>query len=272
MDASSLVTGGLRTPLPFFRQLDVSLHGFGVVALMAVAMLLAVRRLAGGLAVPLPPPALIGTGLSIATAAAGLRFVPCGHRIASKRMRWLFLIAPTVAVVVASAAISLPESSTAGVSTMWCIVLAIEIASYAAVRLRWRRASSQPVRPSRQRRKKEPEVRFDIAHAGGPPHILAEGLAQQIERGVTDESDEFCHGLLRANFAASQRTETVHVSFCPPFMTVPEFHVEQVDGPDAKVKVAQVLPYGARVEVRLNRAPSESVQTVLEFSAIAHGD
>ena len=45
-------------------------------------------------------------------------------------------------------------------------------------------------------------------------------------------------------------------------------HIEQIEGPEALVKATQVLPYGARLEVRLARSGSERFETRIEFSAI----
>ena len=46
----------------------------------------------------------------------------------------------------------------------------------------------------------------------------------------------------------------------------------QVDGPDATVKTTQILPYGARLEVRLAQSGAEYIETRIEFSAIVEKD
>jgi hypothetical protein len=92
-------------------------------------------------------------------------------------------------------------------------------------------------------------------------------VTQQLTRSTTAEgADEFA-GWVRAPFAAGQRTSSVHLAFCPQFARTPELVVEQIDGPEARIKTAQVLPYGARLDLKL-QTPAETPETVvLQFSA-----
>jgi hypothetical protein len=76
------------------------------------------------------------------------------------------------------------------------------------------------------------------------------------------------YGSLRADFAAHERARAVHVTFCPPLKSMPEFCVEQADGPDARIEVAQLAPYGVRLEVKLDQSPTEDSSIVLQFEAI----
>jgi len=71
----------------------------------------------------------------------------------------------------------------------------------------------------------------------------------------------------RAEFAPGERNATVHVAFCPPFELLPQVEAEIAEGPDASVKVAQVLHNGARLEVRLAQPAAESATVGLEFAA-----
>jgi hypothetical protein len=76
-------------------------------------------------------------------------------------------------------------------------------------------------------------------------------------------------GWIRAAFAAGQRTANVHLAFCPPTAATPEVEIEQIDGPESRVQVSQVLPYGVRVELKLSEPAEESTIVLLQFSAIA---
>ena len=53
--------------------------------------------------------------------------------------------------------------------------------------------------------------------------------------------------------------------FCPPFASVPQLDFEQADGPPARVKLGQLLAYGARFEVKLD-APGPA-EILIAFSA-----
>jgi hypothetical protein len=68
-------------------------------------------------------------------------------------------------------------------------------------------------------------------------------------------------------FTAGQRTGSIHVAFCPPFAAVPEVEVEQIDGPEARIKTAQLLPYGVRLDLKLAAASEEPTSVLLQFSA-----
>ena len=67
--------------------------------------------------------------------------------------------------------------------------------------------------------------------------------------------------------AAGQRTASVHIAFCPPFAQTPEVSAEQTAGPPARLKTVQVLPYGARFDLKLAAACPESADVLLEFIA-----
>ena len=72
--------------------------------------------------------------------------------------------------------------------------------------------------------------------------ILPKGVSQQLTRSQTADGVEELSGWLRIAFVAGQRTGSLHVAFCPPFVTTPELAVEQLDGPEARLKTAQLMP------------------------------
>jgi hypothetical protein len=70
---------------------------------------------------------------------------------------------------------------------------------------------------------------------------------------------------------AGQRMGHLHVAFCPPFPETPEIEAETLSGPQCSIKTAQVLPSGARLELKL-AAPAEEPQSVLvRFAARTKG-
>ena len=92
-------------------------------------------------------------------------------------------------------------------------------------------------------------------------------LLQQMSRSRTAEGHESIHGTLVAEFSPGERTATLHVAFCPPFEKLPHVAAEIADGPDASVKVAQVLHNGVRLEVRLSEPAEFSTAVSLEIAA-----
>ena len=53
----------------------------------------------------------------------------------------------------------------------------------------------------------------------------------------------------------------------PPLPVVPELSVKQIDGPEARVKTAQLLPYGVRLDLKLVAAAEEPTTNSLVIHA-----
>jgi len=110
---------------------------------------------------------------------------------------------------------------------------------------------------------------------------LPEGLApawpdgnvlQQFVRSRGADGSEHLTGWLRIPFTAGQRTGSEHVAFCPPFEKTPHVTVEQLDGPAVRVKTAQLLPHGVRLDLKLATVAEEPDSVVLQFSARAQAE
>jgi hypothetical protein len=97
--------------------------------------------------------------------------------------------------------------------------------------------------------------------------IPSEDVTQQLMRSRTADGTEELSGWLRPAFAAGQRTGSIHVAFCPPFAGTPELAVEQIGGPEARIKTAQLLPYGVRLDLKLAATADQPTTVLLQFSA-----
>jgi hypothetical protein len=73
-------------------------------------------------------------------------------------------------------------------------------------------------------------------------------------------------GVARLTFRPGERQTELHLAFCPSFVGAPRLDCQQTSGPEARVKITQTMPYGARVEVQRLDATAWSVIT-LEFVA-----
>jgi hypothetical protein len=98
-------------------------------------------------------------------------------------------------------------------------------------------------------------------------NTLGDTVVQQLTRSETEEHGEIIHGLVRCRFRAGERQQVQHVAFCPPLASQPSILVDQIDGPMAKLKVAQSESFGARFEIRLERVRRRSTEFVFEFFA-----
>ncbi len=108
------------------------------------------------------------------------------------------------------------------------------------------------------------EIRVDPPQQPAP-HILPPNASQQLTRSFEDDGSDTLYGLLRGHFAPGQRSLRLHVSFCPPFDTVPEVTVDKMEGPEVNVKPAQVLAYGLRLDLRLKSLSIDAQDVILEL-------
>jgi hypothetical protein len=91
---------------------------------------------------------------------------------------------------------------------------------------------------------------------------------QELTRYRLADGREAVRGILRADFAAGQRSTTLYVAFCPPFERLPQVDASVLDGPPATVKLPQVLHQGAQIEVRLAEMANCQQSVTVRLSAI----
>ena len=185
--------------------------------LLAIALLLAWRRLAGALGHPLGSPTLILVGVVAAGVAAAARAASPG-RLA----QWL--ISPALILL----GLSLSSGSRpAGLLAFWMLVAAEELWGWLWLRRRRNHPRSQPSRVACPRDALPPD-----------------NLLQQFTLSREADGRQRLDGWVRVCLAVGQRTDAVHVAFCPPFPRTPELSWEQVAGPAARIQTAQLVPYG----------------------------
>jgi len=238
--------------------------------LVALAGVVLWRRLAGALDTPLPAPVLAGAGVLVATLAAGTRLawrrqfpqrppLPAGRVIE---------LVPGAALVVLGIAWSLPGTSVYGLAILWGVVLAEEAWSFrGGLRSRTGRRSPPPeaARAAAPVAEipAEPPVPLPIPSAAQP----ADDVLQQLTRTRQPDGTDRLGGWLRARFAVGQRTESVHLAFCPPFERAPRLEVSHRGGPAVRVKTGQLLPHGARLDLKLAATAEQPEWVLLEFTA-----
>lgn len=243
---------------------------FGLLA--TAAILVAWRRIAGALSSPLDSVSLLAVALVVAATACGVRLlwqrlpvVPVGRSLFTRSSML------SAAVSVLGLSLSLSGTTVGGLLAFWAVVAAEELWAWRPAV--WRNLQSMPVSvvPPRV----EPQLRV-VCDEPYPLPVAADEIPpqevlQQLTRSQAADGSEQLAGWLRMAFAAGQRTGSLHVAFCPPFAKTPELTVEQLDGPDARVKTAQLLPYGVRLDLKL-AAPSDAPASVLlQFSARSEG-
>ncbi len=246
-----------------WRQLATSAAWTGLVLFVLLALLLAIRRLSGAVAQPIPGPLLILLAAGIAPLSVLLRLwllpVPL-PALARLRLRdWLVLVAPSIALVVLLAAVITP-------GTNWLSAVAAFLIAGVIERLFWRhlavstvgqasRLSSENVREQAGR------LPYDSADEESyPPNLL-----QQIVR-TREEAGEAIHAVLRAEFQPGEQLQVLHVAFCPPLDDAPQLEAFVAGAIDADVKVTGSYAFGARLEVQLAQPAHEPASVLVELT------
>jgi hypothetical protein len=249
--------------------------------LIAAALMIVARRAAGALENTLDPTTLAFTGALTAAGAVAIRL---GWFASAEAHRgpfdWAVMLSTSLAVVGLGVGLCLSGTPLLGTFLLCTLLMAEESWAW-AWHVRRRFESTAPM--------SERTVRLDTAHAtmprpgrsgtvshaklppGAETAILSEEITQQLTRSQTADGAEELSGWLRMPFAAGQRTGSVHVAFCPPFAATPELAVEQIGGPEGRIKTAQLLPYGARLDLKLSATADEATTVLLQFSARTSG-
>jgi hypothetical protein len=226
-DTSPWMPGGVRGATCWLRRTAV---GF----LATVATVLVWRRLAGALTVSPSPGATVFAGGALALAA----FV--GHRFVENSKLHAVIAA---LVLVAAAALSIPGTTAVPLVALWGLVLGVE-ASTAFDLLR----RSEP--------RNGAAVRLPLRGA-------ERTISQQITRYDAVDGADVLEAELFAVLAPGERHAAIHVAFCPPFAVLPTVDCEQTDGPEAQLRIGQLLHQGVRIDVRLASAGPANIGVAL---------
>ena len=93
--------------------------------------------------------------------------------------------------------------------------------------------------------------------------------AQQSWTRFFDESGESITAIERVLFEPEQRHQTIHFSFVPSLIAVPEITTQIVEGPPATIRLAEAQTFGARFELKLGQKYEEPVELIIQIQMIA---
>ncbi len=104
---------------------------------------------------------------------------------------------------------------------------------------------------------------FFNGHPSGDEHLL-----QQQERVTRADGTECVRGRLFLGVPTGVRTASGHVGFCPPLATTPTVEVTTAyDEVEAIVTATEVLPWGVRIECRLDEPADEPFEIPIDIVA-----
>jgi len=238
---------------PTVAELARYLAAAAATLLVVAAVFVGWRRLTGAIALPLPAAQMLLAGALV----AGLAWT-AHHCAFAVRLSVRHLLV-SLAVSVLGLALSRTDGSAAALLGFWTLIASEELWSWRAAlptgRIsRWNRTAIAPTacqRPSSCALAEEQE-----------PIEPAVDVVQQLTLRATAEGGQELSGWLRMPLTAGQRSGSLHVAFCPPFDGAPRVQAEAVAGPDCRIKAAQSLPYGVRLDIKL-AAPAAGNESVL---------
>jgi hypothetical protein len=261
-------------------------------AMVVAAALTAWRRAAGALSQPLDIGPLLAAGLFWCCAAAISRhsWPHAQFRArAAGEFRWLSG-ALTLAAGVFAASLSIGGTGVAGTTALWTALIAGEAVAWRPAMRRGglRVPARPPAHPPERRHPGEthvPQAPAATALDAAPrrplePHAKAvaaalapvgEELVQQLIRTQRADGRHTLRGVVRVAFSAGQRSATAHVAFCPPFAHNPQLEIDSAAGAEVRIKTAQIVPFGTRLDLKLAEPAAEPVTIDVRFSAVGEG-
>jgi hypothetical protein len=261
---------------------------------------LLLRKFSGAIAVPPGPEAVLavcGAGLLL-VAVGDLAMRSSAARASGPAIPWLPAVLTRLGLLMAVAAVSLPLRTTAPLDALTTIAalavsLAVMVSEFvirgpiaglirgrlfeerstaanrglAAPHAAAHPAAAVPTAVSFQPMRLDPvnQSRFEEGAMAAAP---TGSLLQRFERLALPDGGECVCGRLCVVVPAGSRLGYAHVGFCPPLASQPTIDVStDYDGVEAVVSAAEVLPWGARIECRLDEPAEETVEIPVDILA-----
>jgi hypothetical protein len=239
-------------PAPLLRHAAQAAAQALLSLLIALALVMLVRRASGAFVQPLGGLTLVVVAVALVMAAAAVRAM----LRASPNNHILFAL-PGLAAAVMLAALSLPGTPAPAIAIAWFILIGSEGLSWLA--------AFRPELLNRESRRHIAASRVVIDEPAAEHETeLPAGLVQQLTR-VREEGRESIHAVLLAEIPPGDRQTAIHVAFCPPLEQKPALTAHALDADDADVRITQAETFGARIELRLTTVAAERRTALIEL-------
>jgi len=93
--------------------------------------------------------------------------------------------------------------------------------------------------------------------------------AQQSWTRFSDVSGESITAFERVLFEPRQRNQTIHFSFVPSLIAIPEITTQIIEGPPATIRLDEIQTFGARLELKLSQKYEEPVELIIQIEMVA---
>ena len=248
--------------------------------LLLVAIWLIARRATGYLQQPLSGSVLFSVGLVLAGLVALLRqgLLSTGWRPSRlKSTAMLLWVLPSLALLLLAWSLSITGTSSTALALFWGTLSVTEGIWWRIARHGPLRGTTRPPTDRSTGAAAPPDGGADSAPHGptdvpeetadDPGEHLPRDVSQQLTRSHSQEEGDTVAGMLRARFQSGERSQSLHVAFCPPMMHRPRVSFVQITGPRTRIKAADVQPYGVRFELRLATSSPRKQDVVIHFDA-----
>lgn len=230
--------------------------------LAAGGSLLAARQLAGAIRTP---PSLAGLLVAVAVGLACLAVVDLLRRLLPSPRAWLGSLLARGGLLAGLWGLTSQggESRVAAVALMAAVAVVVPPLVELAGIMRLRESGPAGNAPAPIPSPSPPLLPAPAMPAG-------EALCQRQERTLLEGGRERVRGTVVVGFRAGTKTAHAHVGFCPPLAEVPEASVTTTyDEMDASVAIGERLPWGLRIECRLEEEAEEAFEIPVDFTAVA---
>lgn len=241
------------------------LTGGWCLTLVAIALLVAWRRLAGALTAPNDNAVLLAVCLAVSLLSLLVGRMPLPRGLA-----YINGVGP----LVLAAVLTFPDSG-------WPVWLMLW--SVAAVPLA--RLFGWPIMPprtleSRHRGEGQPSAKAPAVNsapvmssaaltAGGTMDDTSpDDVVQELTRGTSAAGNDTLVGRIRVRLEPGARSQRAHVAFCPPFASAPAVTLAANDPEGPQIRVGQVLPQGVRFDLKRRSGSDLDVEVEVRFRAV----
>ena len=244
-----------------------------LVLFVALAALLAVRRLTGAMTQPLPGPLLVPLGAALASAMVLLRvwLLPADMRglRASRRLTWRIIswwsivALPSLALALLLVSVMTPGTSLPAALATLLFAGVIEGLFWRHIAVALRAFPTEPAADLPHRSAQSAETASEQNETEEESYPAS--LFQQIVRTRDEAGREAIHAVLRAEFQPGEQVQVLHIAFCPPLASPPRLEAMTAGRTVADVKVTAEYTFGARLEVHLSSPAVESIELIVEL-------